>query len=203
MVPKGHATKVSEGSRDEAVARFLAECTVEVQGRTPVKAIWAAWRGWAKANQVVVGRVRDFTRSLESRGIAIVSYDGTAFAVDVGIASGATTPCRYCRRLIVVGQQCDCRVGGQLDGWEGPGAKSDERGARLPPNRFAEPSAKWAKTAPEGAGLRVSGELKAKRRVDRKANMDELGHDGAHRTQRTPGESAAAIACVMATPADR
>jgi hypothetical protein len=187
MVPKGHATTVSEEIRDEATTRFLAECTVDVRGRTPVEAIWTAWRGWAKGNQVAVGRARDFTRSLEASGIAIVSYDGTAFAVGVGIASGAAAPCRYCRRLIVVGEKCDCRLDAQLDGWEGPGARPEERGASLPANKLAEPAAEWAKTAPDRSGLRTSGAIKASRHIDLRADMDNHDHGGAHWQQRTPG----------------
>lgn len=101
----------------------------------------------------------------------------------------SSSECPDCGKVLPAGTAHNCAI--DLDGWEGDGAALREGGGNLPPNRFAEEATRFAKTAPLGSGLRGTGEIKASRLVDRFSDMDEHGHEGAHRTQRTPGTPAA------------
>ena len=163
---------LGEGNNEEMISRFLDECcTVGGRDRTQTKALWAAWRKWAKASDLVPGRQDDLTKRLAARGMATVLENDDLFVAGIVLRPGATRVCRYCHRLIV-SETCDCRVADGLEGWEGPGEAAEERGGSLPPNKYAAPAAKWARTAPAGAGLRGSGELKASRMIERQAQMD-------------------------------
>ena len=71
--------------REDVLAQFLAQCTLEIAGRTKVKALRLAWVDWAKSNGVPVGRDQDFTQQLEAHGLELESYQGARFACRVGL----------------------------------------------------------------------------------------------------------------------
>ena len=202
---------MDEDHNEEILSRFLDECcTVGGRDRTPTKALWAAWRKWAKASDLVPGRQHDLTNRLAARGMATVLEDDELFVAGLVLRPGAIRVCRYCHRLIV-SETCDCRLDARLEGWEGPGEAPEERGGSLPPNKYAAPAAQWRKTAPAGAGLRGGGEVGASRQVDRFAKMDNFSldgnevyrHGGAGRTQRAPGGAPAAKTGMLRAWRDR
>jgi putative DNA primase/helicase len=71
--------------REDVFAQFLAECTIQTTSSTKVKALRAAWIGWAKAVATPIGRDQDFTEQLEAHGIELTSYQGSRFALRIGL----------------------------------------------------------------------------------------------------------------------
>ena len=73
---------------EDVFAQFLAECTVEIIGRTAVKALRLAWADWAKNNGAAIGRTQDFTDWIEAHGIEVETYQGARFVRRVGTSAG-------------------------------------------------------------------------------------------------------------------
>jgi putative DNA primase/helicase len=73
--------------REDVIAQFLAERTIEIQGRTPIKDLLAVWREWAQANGVSMGRNQDFTLSLESHGVEVAVTGRASFARGIGLVT--------------------------------------------------------------------------------------------------------------------
>lgn len=86
----GEAEQVREATegyrkREDVFAQFLEERTIEVHGRTPVKDLQSAWREWATAQGVAVGRNKDFSDWLTSHGVELDTTRGARFALRVGV----------------------------------------------------------------------------------------------------------------------
>jgi putative DNA primase/helicase len=74
---------------EDVFAQFLAECTLEIQGRSKVKELRLAWIGWAKVAGAPIGRDQDFTEQLEAHRVEIETYQGARFARGIGIVAGS------------------------------------------------------------------------------------------------------------------
>ena len=72
---------------EDVFAQFLAERTVEIRGRTAVKALREVWIDWAKGNGVSIGRTQDFTDWIEAHGIVIETYQGARFVRGLGLVT--------------------------------------------------------------------------------------------------------------------
>jgi putative DNA primase/helicase len=70
--------------REDVFAQWLAEHTVEVRGRTPVKELRAVWRTWAQDAGVAIGRDQDFVEWLTAHAIE-VDRGRTSFARGIGL----------------------------------------------------------------------------------------------------------------------
>lgn len=73
--------------REDVFASFLEECTIAIQGRTALKVLHTRWQDWSKANGNRVGRTQDFSNWLTAHGVELESYQGTRFALKIGLLS--------------------------------------------------------------------------------------------------------------------